>query len=157
MKWILICVLIVVIMAIAFGLSEQYKDKFDFYNNLKQMLNQLKINISFKQENLNAFLSNLKPKRCFKTFIEDYKAYLSSGTLSLANLPILEPEERAELESIVKNIGKFDKSNEITQLDSFVNLVDEKLKQAAENKNKLCPMIIKLSLLFALGLAILLV
>ena len=42
MKWFLIAVLIAVIMIIAYSISEQYKDKFDFYNNLKSFLNYLK-------------------------------------------------------------------------------------------------------------------
>ena len=44
MKWLLIIVLVFVIMIIAYSLSEQYKDKYDFYLNLKNFLNQFKIN-----------------------------------------------------------------------------------------------------------------
>ena len=38
MKWILIIILIFVIMVIARGVSEQYKQKYDFYLNLKSFL-----------------------------------------------------------------------------------------------------------------------
>ena len=49
-KWILIVVLIVVIMLIAYSVSEQIKDKYDFFNNLKQFLNQFKINVAFAKK-----------------------------------------------------------------------------------------------------------
>ena len=157
MKWILILVLIVVIMLIAISLSEQYKDKFDFYSNLKQFLDQLKINVSFKQNILNKFIEEHNGQRQFKVFIMDYQQYLKTNTLDFSNLKLLEHEEKVELENIVKNIGKFDKDNEIKQLDGFLQSIDEKLQIAKENKIKMCPMIIKLSLLFALALAILLI
>lgn len=157
MKWILILTLIVVIMLIAFSVSEQYKDKYDFYKNLKLFLNQLKINISFKQDKLEKFLSETKPKKNFKIFINSYQTYLKTNNFDTSNLFLLENDEKTELANIVKNIGKFDKNNEIYQLDSFLLNIDEKLKIAQENKTKLCPLIIKLSFLFALGLAILLI
>ena len=157
MKWILILTLIVVIMLIAFSVSEQYKDKYDFYKNLKLFLNQLKINISFKQDKLEKFLNEAKPKKNFKIFINSYQNYLKTNNFDTSNLILLENDEKTELANIVKNIGKFDKNNEIYQLDSFLLNIDEKLKTAQENKTKLCPLIIKLSFLFALGLAILLI
>ncbi len=157
MKWFLIIVLISVIMLISYAVSQQYKDKFDFYNNLKVFLQQFKINLSFKQEKINQFLDNLKPKKQFKDFVESYKHYLKTGNLNLSNLKLLDEEEIKEVESIIENIGNYDVNNEKNQLDSFISNVDTKLLTAQERKNKLCPMIIKLSLLFAIGLAILLI
>ena len=60
MKILLIVVLIFVIMLIAYSYSEQYKDKFDFYNNLKSFLMQFKINLSFKQAKINTNINSLK-------------------------------------------------------------------------------------------------
>ncbi len=157
MKWILIVILIAVIMMIAYALSEQYKDKYDFYNNLKNFLNQYKINVSFKQEKINEFLSSLAPKRQFKLFIEAYQNYLRTDTLNLDNIKILEAEEKVELNTIVHNMGSLDAKNEVGQIDTFLLGIDIKLSKALEDKNKLCPMILKLSLLFAIGLAILLI
>lgn len=157
MKWILIVILIVVIMLIAISLSEQYKDKFDFYYNLKQFLNQFKINVAFRQDKLNNFLQQTNSKKNFKMFVLDYQNYIKTGKLDLSNLKLLEQDEKLDLENIVKNIGKFDKNNEINQLEGFIASIDEKLKAAQENKAKMCPMIIKLSLLFALAVAILLI
>lgn len=156
-KWILIIVLIVVIMIIAYSVSEQIKDKYDFFNNLKLFLNQFKINVSFRQEKINEFLQKNNSKKQFKLFIEEYSNFLKTGELNLEKIKVLEDDDKDILQDIVKNVGKYDAKNEINQMDSFLATVDVKLVKANEDKNKLCPMIIKLSLLFAIGLAILLI
>lgn len=156
-KWILIIVLIVVIMLIAYSVSEQIKDKYDFFNNLKLFLNQFKINVSFRQEKINEFLQKNNSKKQFKLFIEEYSNFLKTGELNLEKIKVLEDDDKDILQDIVKNVGKYDAKNEINQMDSFLATVDVKLVKANEDKNKLCPMIIKLSLLFAIGLAILLI
>ncbi|MBR6779148.1 MAG: hypothetical protein IKM43_03295 [Clostridia bacterium] len=157
MKWFLIIVLICVIMLIAMGVSEQYKDKFDFYSNLKSFLNQFKLNLSFKQEKITDFLKNTQGKKYFKQFVLAYEDYLSTDIINLNKIKVLEQSEATELENIIKNIGKHDAKNEIKQLDTFLLEIDNKLAKAQEDKNKLCPMILKLSLLFAIGLAIILI
>lgn len=157
MKWFLIIVLICVIMLIAYAVSEQYKDKFDFYNNLKLFLQQFKINVSFRQEKINEFLNDLKPKKQFKIFIDEYKSYLKTNEINLSNLKLLDDEEKEELASFICNLGKFDVKTEINQLENFLAALELKLTKASEDKNKICPMIIKLSLLFAIGLSILLI
>ena len=156
-KWILIVVLIVVIMLIAYSVSEQIKDKYDFFNNLKLFLNQFKINVSFRQEKINEFLQKNNSKKQFKLFIEEYSNFLKTGELDLEKIKVLDDDDKDILQDIVKNVGKYDAKNEINQMDSFLATVDVKLVKANEDKNKLCPMIIKLSLLFAIGLAILLI
>jgi len=70
-------------MLIAHSISEQYKDKYDFYNNLKLFLNQFKINISFRQEKINDFLNKTKAKKQFNLFINSYKNYLKTNELDL--------------------------------------------------------------------------
>lgn len=157
MKWILILVLIVVIMLIAHSLSEQYKEKFDFYNNLKLFLNQFKINVSFKKTKILDFLQNIQAKKQFKLFINSYKNYLKSNNLELNEIKILDIEEKETLKNIICNLGNFDTTNELNQIEMFISDVEQKLIRAEADKNKLCPMIIKLSLLFAVALAILLI
>ena len=157
MKWVLIIVLICVIMLIAYAVSEQYKEKFNFYDNLKKFLMQFKLNISFKQEKITEFLKKSKAKKQFNVFIKEYNTYLKTNNLNLQDIKILDEEEKTQLESIVKSIGSLNAENEIKQIDSFLLEINEKLQNAEADKNKLCPMIIKLSFLFAIGLAIILI
>jgi len=157
MKWLLICILIGVIMIIAHSVSKKYKEKFDFYQNLKKFLNQFKLNLNFKQEKIINFLEKINSKKQFNIFIKEYKNYLKTNEFNLNEIKILTLEEKNQLENIIKNIGKLDIQNEINQLENFILEIDEKLNQAQNDKNKLCPMILKLSLLFAVGLAIILI
>ena len=157
MKWLMILMLISAIMLIAMSVSEQYRDKFDFYTNLKLFLTQFKINIAFRQEKVLDFLNTIKCKKQFSLFVSDYKEYLNTGEIKLDNIKVLDEEDRVELENIIKSLGKHDVSTEIGQVEAIVAGIEAKLTKAETDKNKLCPMIIKLSLLFAVGLAILLI
>ena len=157
MKWILIIVLISAIMLIAFSLSEQIKDRHDFYQNLKLFLFLFKINISFRQEKILDFLKKTNSKKQFKLFVQEYESYLKTGSMNLEKIKVLDHEDREILLDIMKNIGRYDVRNELGQIDSFLATIDVKLKKALDDKNKLSPMILKLSLLFAIGLAILLI
>ena len=157
MKIVLIIILVFMIMLIAKKVSEQYKDKYDFYCNLHSFLCQFKINLSFKQEKIVEFLNNLTPRKHFKLFIEDYIEYLQTEVVNFDNLVFLDSDEINALEDIVESLGKHDVQTEIGQLDSFIETINAKLTQAEQDKNKICPMIIKLSFLFALALVILLI
>lgn len=156
MKVVLIILIVSMIMLIARAVSEQIKERCDFYENLKMFLNQFKLNISFKQEKILDFLNNLKPKRQFKLFIDDYKEHIKGKELNLSNIKVLEGDDILELQDIVSKLGGMDAKNELEQLESFMSNTDVKLKKAQEDKQKLCPMITKLSLLFALALVIIL-
>ena len=157
MKWILIILLIFIIMLIAKAVSQQYSDKFEFYYNLNNFLNQFKINLSFKHTKLLQFLNTVEAKKHFKIFIEAYKEYLTKNTLDLSQLTILSTDEIKELEDLILNIGKYDSTNEINQISQYVLAINNRLELAEKNKQKICPMIIKLSLLFAVGLAVILI
>lgn len=157
MKIALICVLIALVMTIALSVSNQYIEKCDFFNNLKLFLETFKINISFKQEKVKEFLLKLKPKHQFKVFIDEYISYLETNNINLNKIQILDAEEKLELENIVKNLGKHDVKNELEQLSAFLIEVELKLAKAKEDKTKISPLIIKLSLLFAIGLSIILI
>ena len=144
-------------MIIARSLSEQYRAKYDFYNNLHQFLNKFKINLGFKQTKVMDFLKETKSQKDFKQFIESYKTYLETSNLDLSSIKILEDEEKKELEDIIQNTGKLNVNGELNQIESFLCAVEIKRTNAEENKNKICPMILKLSFLFAIGLSILLI
>ena len=157
MKWILIIILISVIMLIAHAVSEQYKQKFDFYDSLKTFLNQFQINLTFKQEKILNVLNETKSKKQFNLFILAYKHYLKTNELDLSEIKILNIDEKNQLKNMIESIGKFDSINETKQIEMFLLEINNKLQKTEKDKEKLCPMILKLSLLFAIGLAILLI
>lgn len=157
MKFALVIILIAVIMLIASNISTQYKDKFNFYNQLKCFFQQFKLNVSFKQEKLETFLTNFKAEKQFKTFVTNYQNYLKGEEFNLSSIKILDNIEQQEIVDIVKTIGNYNTKREIEQLDLYIETANLRLNKAKEAKQRICPMIIKLSLLFALALAILLI
>lgn len=156
MKWVLIISLIAVIMLIAVAVSKQYSEKFIFYTNLKLFLEQFKINISFRQKKISDFLSEMKTNKVFINFIDCYQEYIDTGNTDLEKIKILDSDENREIEMIIKGIGRYDVKNEILQIDTFLSMVQIRLDKASKEKEKVCPLIIKLSLLFSIGLSILL-
>jgi len=157
MKIVLMVILISVIMIIAKAISSQFKDKYEFYYNLKLFLNEFKINLSFKHDKLNEFLTKTKASSSFSVFIKEYQSYLKTGEINLTKISFLDNEEIEFLEDIIKNIGKYDVKNEVLQIENFILLVEQKLTKAEKDKTSLCPMIIKLSFLFSIGLVIILI
>lgn len=157
MKVVLIVVLIIVVMIISFSVAGQYKDRCDFYYNLKLFLNKLKLNLSYKQDKLKDFLKTTNSQKQFKIFINDYDCYLKTGNLNLSNIKILDSDEIIQLETYIKSIGNYDAKNELGQLDTFLVEIENKLEKVNEDKKKLYPIIIKLSFLFAIALGIILI
>ena len=157
MKWCLIGILITLIMIIAKAVSDQYKDKYNFYFNLKNLLVQFQINLSFKKDKVIDFLNKSSGKKQFKTFIDEYKNYLEGGEICLDKITLLDDYEKEDLIEIITNLGSSNSENEIKKLASFIEIINLKLEKAQQDKNKLCPLIIKLSLLFSLALSILLI
>ena len=155
MKLFLIVSLVCVIMVIAKSLSAQYRDKYDFYYNLNHFLTNFKLNLGFRQCKISEFLKTIKSRKDFKVFIESYQTYLETSKLDLSEIKNMEDEEKKELEEIITSIGKLNLEGEINQINTFITSVETRLKQAEDNKNKICPMTLKLSFLFAIGLAIL--
>lgn len=156
MKWVLIIGLVTIIMIIALSVSRQYREKYEFYTHLKIFLEDYKVNISFKQSKIHEFLVGRKETGSFDEFIAMFKDYLKTNTCDLNRLKLLESEEKQEIEKIIKSLGNYDLKNELLQLEGWIATVNRRLEKATEDKIKLCPMILKLSLLFAIGIAILL-
>ena len=157
MKLTLIIVLICLIMIIAIGVSQQYKERYDFYQNLNIFLSQFKLNVSFKKEKITQFLSQIKAKKQFNIFINEYKNYLKNNQFNTGDIKILEEDEKEWLTSMVENLGAMNSDNELNQIELYLIESKSKLRKAEQDKSKLCPMIIKLSLLFAIGIAIILI
>ena len=157
MKLILIIILICLIMIIAIAVSQQYKERFDFYQNLKIFLSEFKLNVSFKKEKISQFLSKVKPKKSFDAFIFEYKNYLKNNQFKVENIKILDDDEKDWIANLVRNLGGLNSDNEINQIELYLTETENRLKKAEVDKVKLCPMIIKLSLLFSLGVAIILI
>ena len=76
-------------------------------------------------------------------------------TINLGFAKILDDSEKDEIINMLYSLGKNDASGELKQLDAYDVYLKDKVETTKREKERLCPMITKLSFLFALGLAIL--
>ncbi|MGN0788011.1 MAG: hypothetical protein ACI4L6_03005 [Candidatus Onthoplasma sp.] len=157
MKIILIFVLLTVVMIVAFKVSSFIKDKYNFYVHLKEFLNEFKLNLSFKREKITDFLTKRQYSKSFDVFINSYKEYLKSGELNLSDLIYLDDDEKEQLKAITTSIGRLDTQSELAQIEEFIAQINMKLQTSEKEKNKLCPLILKLSFLSAISVIIILI
>lgn len=157
MKIILIFVLLTVVMIVAFKVSSFIKEKYNFYVCLKEFLNEFKLNLSFKREKITDFLTKRQYSKSFDVFINSYKEYLKSGELNLGDLIYLDNDEKEQLKIITTSIGRLDTQSELAQIEEFIAQINMKLQTSEKEKNKLCPLILKLSFLSAISVIIILI
>ena len=158
MKVVLMIALVVVIMLIAKGVAKQYIDRYDLYVAMKEFFKQMELNIGFQKQKINEILNKSNIKKVNKGIYSSYLAYLTSGKdLDLSFVKIIDCDERDYITSMLISLGKSDASSELKQLKAYEEYLNDKINTCKQQKDKLCPLIIKLSLLFALGLVILLI
>lgn len=158
MKVVLMITLVVVIMLIAKGVAKQYIDRYDLYVAMKDFFKQMELNISFQKQKINEILNKSNIKKVNKGIYLSYLDYLTRGKeLDLSFIKIIDSDERDYITSMLISLGKNDASSEIKQLKVYEQYLSDKINACKSDKDKLCPLIIKLSLLFALGLVIVLI
>jgi len=154
-KLALLIVLIIMIMMIALGVVKQYRQRHSLFLELSIFLNEYELNIGFKKEKIKDIILNFNATGEFKLILNNYlENFNDTNNLNFDNIKILQADEKSYLISMFKKLGTSDYENEKLQLVTFKSYIEEKVLSCKEKQNKLCPIIIKLSFLFALGVAI---
>ena len=81
----------------------------------------------------------------------------NGDNLDLDFVKVLDDTEREQLTNMLRSLGKNDTSGELKQLDAYDIYLKDKMDRTKAERDKYCPLITKLSFLFAIGLAILFV
>lgn len=156
MKYILMLCLIGVIMLVAQGVCKQYRDRYSLYEALGDFFRQMRLNLGFQKQKIREILNQTTLKRVNKEIYMAYLDYLDKGSdLYLDFVKILDDNEQEYLRKMLISLGKNDTNGEIKQLDSYEIYLKDKIEKTKQENEKYCPLIIKLSFLFAIGLAIL--
>jgi len=156
MKYILMMCLIGVIMLVAQGVCRQYRERHALFESLGEFFRQMRLNLNFQKQKIKEILNVATIKKTNKEIYTAYLDYLEKGTsLDISNIRILEDLEQQQISKMLVSLGKNDTSGEIKQLDAYDVYLKDKIERTRIEKDKYCPLITKLSFLFALGLAIL--
>ncbi|MBQ7880853.1 MAG: hypothetical protein IJ358_03320 [Clostridia bacterium] len=156
MKYILMLALIGVIMLVAQGISKQYKDRYLMFEALGDFFRQMRLNLTFQKQKIKEILNQATLRKTNKDIYTAYLNYLEKGTpLDLAFVSVLDDMEEEQITKMLLSLGKNDTAGEIKQLDAYDIYLRDKIETTRREKEKYCPLITKLSFLFAVGLAIL--
>ena len=156
MKYILLICLIVVIMVIAQGLCRQYRERYALFEAFGDFFRQMRLNLNFQKQKIKEILNQATLKRTNVEIYTTYLNYLEKGTpIDIGFVRILEVTEQEQLTNMLRSLGKNDTSGELKQLDAYDIYLKDKMDRTKAERDKYCPLITKLSFLFAIGLAIL--
>lgn len=156
MKYILMMCLIGVIMIVAQGVCKQYRDKHALLEALGDFFRQMQLNLNFQKQKIKEILNQATIRKVNKDIYIAYYNYLDKGEkldISFAN--ILDDTEQEQITNMLLSLGKNDTTGELKQLESYEMYLRDRIENARRDKDKYCPLITKLSFLFAVGLAIL--
>ena len=156
MKFVLMICLIIVIMLVAQGVCKQYRDRCALFEAVNDFFRQMRLNLGFQKQKIKEILKQATIKKTNKDIYTAYLNYLENGTpLSLNFVRILDDEEERHITNMLKSLGKNDTAGEIKQLDAYGIYLKDKIEVTRRERDRYCPLITKLSFLFAVGLAIL--
>ena len=157
MKIVLILVICLIICLIGITLGNQYVVKAKFYASLLTLLEDIKLNISFKKDNIESILNSHNDNPNLKQFLASFRTYLTSHRLDLNKVSAIDDEDRLDITSIVENLGRYNAETELIQLDSFIGRIRLKANKADSDRKKFAPMMIKLSILLSLAVGVILI
>lgn len=156
MKYLLMLTLIGVIMLVAQGICKQYRERYTLFESLGDFFRQMRLNLSFQKQKIKEILNQATIKKTNQEIYTTYLNYLEKGTaIDISFVRILEDVEQEHITNMLRSLGKNDTNGELQQLDAYDIYLKDKIESTRREKEKYCPLITKLSFLFAVGLAIL--
>lgn len=156
MKYLLMVAFVVVVMIVAQGVCRQYKERCVLFESVNDFFRQMQLNLSFQKQKIKEILEKTSIKKNNREIYTIYLEYLTSGkTLDLSGIKILNEAEQEQISGMLLSLGKNNTESEIKQLEVYEKYLQDKIQSSKQEKEKYCPLIIKLSFLFSVGLVIL--
>lgn len=156
MKYLLMIAFVIVVMVIAQGVCRQYRERCAVFEGINDFFTQMRLNLSFQKQKIKEILEKASIKRNCKEIYTAYLRYLNNGqSIDLSQIKVLEIDEQEQITNMLNSLGKSNTESELKQLEVFKVYLGDKIDACKREKDKYCPLITKLSFLFAVGLVIL--
>ncbi|MBR5192788.1 MAG: stage III sporulation protein AB [Clostridia bacterium] len=134
-------------------ISAKYKDRLNFYLDFKNFNDNLKKEISFSQKTIKQILLEKQQNNSiFYTLIS--KNILSNENPTNKELYFLTKNEIDEVLTYITNVGNSDKNSQLTYLNNFESILNEKVNVVKEEEKKYKNLYIKIGFLIGLMLLI---
>lgn len=165
MKIILLCVVVVGMVYIGFGILRFYQGRKKFFEDLTLFCNKLCVDISFSKENLKTIINqNIDSYgKNFKSVLQGYLKYLETNenALSIENLfkksSIQKDDEKEFILQFFKDLGRLDASNQVLEIQNYKEQFEISRKNAEEENKKFGGLSLKLMILFGILVVIILI
>ena len=159
MAKITICIVVLIISTIiGKSFSDKHEKRFCFYNSLKNFNLTLKQNIKFKRHNVLQLLDDNSYSKDFCLLLSSYKLSTLQGVDKGLCFPSwAEREDIAFLTTYLNGLGKNSIETELDFINSYEDIIDQKLVKIEENKQKFSKLGQKLGFSVGLGLVIIIV
>ncbi len=141
-------------MMIARAVAKNYKERHKIYCDIWDFVQNYKLNVGFKKEKIKLLTQKYTDKT---TVLGCYNEYISSGKFDLNDVKLLDADEKEQIKDYFVQLGNGDFETEKKLIEIVEEYFKQKIDETKRIKDKWCPMIIKLSFLFSLGVAILFV
>lgn len=140
------------------SLTDKHAKKLSFFSLLKEFNSNLKRNVKFKRQNLIELLD-------YKSNDEDFNCFLSSYRLNVLSKrdgeyfypKWMSEDEKYFIKSYIEGVGKNGSQSELDFIDSYEEIIDEKLIKIKEDKRKFANLGQKLGFVFGVGLAVIII
>lgn len=161
-KVVLIFILVLSCISIGILISNYFKKRKQFFNELTNLLGLISDHIKYGNEKISQIVKKCsKSNYEFTIFLERYLAYIENKISKdeffnhiQKTLYFLSEQEVKLIYEIFESLGDFDENGELNKLELSKKKVEDMLKTSTNDKNKFSPFFIKLSVLLGLFLFI---
>ena len=159
MAKIVVCIAVLILSTVmGKSFSDKHDKRYQFYNSLKNFNLSLKQNIKFKRKGVLQLFEDKSYCADFSFLLSSYKLSVLQGFDKKLSFPTWADREDEEfLTTYLNGLGKNSSETELDFINSYEEIINQKLIKIEENKHKFSKLGQKLGFTVGLGLVIIII